>query len=243
MTNEPFDQSEEPPLTRPSSPSEGQSKRLFNLPEAARFAVAVRIEREGWYTLKHAGAAGTMYMLWQSADAINTAAADMTNGIPMPVDSVGIVFYVANTDKFTVWRSALTDNASLTYWGRKKPDFIPWSNKMGEYDNMILILEDGVLVGTLPPNTGINFLTPLMATENSPNKDIGVDIPTLLSMLGEPEFLWHQVGYDIHADHFGGANGIHPDSGSGISPTFQYASFIMNDYWKVSQNMVLVAEE
>jgi hypothetical protein len=63
--------------------------------------------------------------------------------------------------------------------------------------------------------------------------------------LAEVEFLWHEVGYDIHSDHFGGANGIHVDRGQTTDGARlpQGAFAVLNDYWEVSDNMVYQQEE
>lgn len=44
-----------------------------------------------------------------------------------------------------------------------------------------------------------------------------------------PEFLWHEFGYEIHHDDFGGVNGVHEDTESSQQPMY-----VLNDYWKTN---------
>jgi hypothetical protein len=65
--------------------------------------------------------------------------------------------------------------------------------------------------------------------------------------LAEVEFLWHEVGYDIHSDHFGGSNGIHVDRGQTVDalagPLPQGGFAVLNDYWEVSTNMIYEGQQ
>ena len=238
MTQDPYDATENPPLTKPSQPSDGFALTLFLTPNAADYAVGYTVKSEGWYSLKHVSRHGSLYFVRRSAQPINNATADMGNGIPIGEESVGLVFYAAQNDRFSVWRSSLSDNASLSYWGRKKPDFPIGSTINCGPVGIYLSRNDE------PPcehtASDVQFIEGdgIEIAVGCPTEDGGVGTVEITATGGGAEdYLWLQRDsstgktYDIHADHFSGMNlvaalAVH-DAQSNT------AHFVLNDYWLV----------
>ena len=219
----------------------GLSSISLNFTSPKGYVATYKANSKGWYTLNRSSSgSGRLYA--GPLVAIDNATPDLKNGINLPLESPQ-TFWLMRNEVIHVWRNSSDVTISLMYWGSKKPDFLTAWNQ-SESETMILILEDGSLVGTLPPNTGINFESPLTATEDSPYKDIGIDIAALQTLLGSPEFLWHEVNYDIHCDHFGGANGIYHDIAEKVVPQDMNETVpILNDYWNISKNILIQAVE
>ena len=233
MTQDPYDATENPPLTKPSQPSDGFALTLFLTPNAKDFAVGYTVKSEGWYSLKHVSTHGTLYFVRRSAQPINNATADMGNGIPIGEESVGLVFYAAQNDRFSVWRSSLSDNASLSYWGRKKPDFPIGSTINCGPVGIYLSRNDE------PPcehtASDVQFIEGdgIEIAVGCPTEDGGVGTVEITATGGGvPDYLWgnYVEHADIHCDHFGGMNQIVQMSIEGQHDPI----YVLNNYWWIN---------